>query len=141
MDRTEGSRRGIDFLLGAAAVAVLLLVFFASWWNRYLSPASGGEIAIAFLFERGMLPYRDYFVSAPPGMVLAIAEIDRWFGRELLPFWAIGVVVRLVGAMCLYVWLCRVVRLARNGGRCVSYSTGDGCLAAPRVLHTLTQSD
>jgi Glycosyltransferase family 87 len=112
VDRADGNRRSLELLLGAAAVSALVLLFFSSWWNRYLSPASGGEITVAFMFERGMLPYRDYFSSAPPGMILAIVAISNWCGQKLLAFWAVGAVLRLVGAVCLYLWLCRVVRPA-----------------------------
>jgi hypothetical protein len=94
-------------LAGVVVVGVLLL-FISSWWNRYLSPASGGELLGAQGFDIG-LPYRDYYGSAPPGMSLLSLVITWFSGPKLIALWGAGVLLRLSGAICIYVWLCRLV--------------------------------
>src|SRR5207245_3572221 len=96
---------------GLVAVAACA-VFMLQWWNRYLSPTVGGELFFVSATARGDLPYRDYFFPGQPGMVLTSVLISKWFGPRLIVFWALGVVLRLAAAGCLYWWLAKWFRPA-----------------------------
>lgn len=86
------------------------------WWNRYLSPTVGGELFFVSATARGELPYRDYFFPGQPGMVLTSVLIAKLFGPRLIVFWALGVVLRLAAAACLYCWLAKWFRPAVAAG-------------------------
>lgn len=91
-------------------VTLLSVLFLSSWWNKYLSPMSGGELTSVYLYRCGLLPYRDYFASAPPGTTLIALALSNLFGNHLIAYWAFGATLRVIGAVCAYLWLCRLVR-------------------------------
>lgn len=99
----------VERCLGAVMVIILLSYFLSIWWNRYLSPACGGELTGVFLYNHGMLPFRDYFASAPPGMMLLSVVIAKLFGNKLIAFWIFGAIFRILGAVVAFLWLCRIV--------------------------------
>lgn len=89
-------------------VVVAALVFMAPWWNRSLSPTQGLELHFAAEFERGRLPYRDYFLAITPGYVLWGLVLSRLAGPYWIAFLASGVLFRAATALALHRWVRRV---------------------------------
>ena len=96
-----------------APYAVLLVVAGASlllFFNRFAALRSGdGEYTGGLAFLRGVLPYRDYYTTAPPWNVLKSALLLRIFGQALVVSRAAGVVERLLLAAVLFRWLRQIV--------------------------------
>lgn len=97
-------RRGLALVVGAA------VIFFASWWNAYVPPTSGGEAVLMARWAKDYLPYRDYFYQAPPGVPMLVAALSSIFGPHLLVTLAFGVLLRIGGACAAYGLLLRVAR-------------------------------
>ncbi len=78
-------------------------------FNRYASPAAGGE---ALLMNLGAhyLPYRDYFLQAPPGIPILVQTIASIAGPHLIATLAFGALLRIAGACALYGLLLTIGR-------------------------------
>jgi hypothetical protein len=93
--------------LGLVCVAVVGLLFFASWWNRSVAPTTGGEAVVMAL---GYLPYRDYFTHAPPGMAILGRIIGAISNKPVLASMAFGSLLRIGAACALYGLVLRMAR-------------------------------
>lgn len=93
----------------AAMTAVLfglLLLFLLAFFNRFIGLRSGdGEFLCGISWLRGLLPYRDYFSTAPPLNTMKSALLLKMFGQALIVSRAAGVVERLLIALLLFRWL------------------------------------
>ncbi len=98
--------------LDALALATLCAAFFATWWNLSLSPVLAGNLVGASLAR---MPYRDYYMSAPPGALLLDRAIGMLFGARLIAFWAVGALLQIAAAVVLFRWLCRHFRRWTSG--------------------------
>ncbi len=116
--------------LGALTVVVLTLVFFLLYWNRFLGMRSGdGEYSGGAAFLAGLRPYRDYFSAAPPLSVLKSAAVLSVFGNALITLRAFAVFERVLLALTLFFWLCRLFRpsfAAIGAAVTIVLSAGDG---------------
>jgi hypothetical protein len=97
------------FELQDAAVLTASVLYVLVWWNRYLSPTVGFELFFITQYERGLLPYRDYFFVVQPGWVLGTLLISSLVGKHLIAFWFLGTVMRVWAIWCLHRWLLRVM--------------------------------
>ncbi len=105
-------RVNLEEWLGAFAVLATTAFFLSLWWNRYLSPTFGGELFCAISSRFNFLPFRDFYVSSPPGSIWLIRALTTIGGDRLIVLWAFGALLRLVSAVGLYFWLCRIARPA-----------------------------
>lgn len=97
---------------GVLVVLLITIIFFSSWWNKYLSPTFGGELFAVVSSELGMVPYKDFYSFNPPGHLMLIRLIAAIWGSKLIVFWIFGATVRIFAAIVLYLWLCRIVHPA-----------------------------
>lgn len=97
---------------GALAIVLVMTFFLASWWNRYLAPTFGGELFIVASGELGLIPFRDFYNSYPPGHTMLTRALAAIQGNKLIVFWSFGALVQIAGAVALYLWLCRIVQPA-----------------------------
>jgi len=95
---------------GLFLVILVALVFFASWWNRYLPPTSGGEAVTMAPWAHDYQPYRDYFMQSPPGLAMLLRAITAVAGPHLLATLTFGVFLRVAGACALYGLLLAIAR-------------------------------
>ena len=95
---------------GLIIVLLVGLAFFGSWYNRYAPPTTDGEAALMADWARDYLPYRDYFMQAPPGIPMLIQGITAVAGAHLLGTLTFGVLLRLAGACALYGLLLAIAR-------------------------------
>lgn len=94
-----------------AALIFLPLLFFVSYFNRFAGLRSGdGEYTSGVIFLRGIVPYRDYFLIAPPFNVLKSALLLKTFGTALIVSRSAGVAERLLIAVVLFRWLTKIFR-------------------------------
>ena len=97
-----------------AIYAVLLAVvgaFFLTFFNRFAGLRSGdGEFTGGVAFLNGVMPYRDYFTTAPPLNVLKSALLQWTFGSALIVNRAAGVAERMLIAAVLFRWLRQIFR-------------------------------
>lgn len=91
-------------------VVLVSCAFFASWWNRYVPPTSGGELVLMARWAHDYLPYRDYFYQAPPGVPMLLQAIQGMAGPYLLAALAFGALLRIASACALYGLLLRMSR-------------------------------
>jgi hypothetical protein len=96
--------------VGLFLVIVAAIAFFASWWNRYAPPTSGGEAVLMAPWAADYLPYRDYFMQAPPGVSMLIRAIAAVAGPHIIATLTFGVLLRVAGACALYGLLLRIAR-------------------------------
>ena len=95
---------------GLLLVLVVSCLFFASWWNRYSPPTSGGEAVLMTDLGARLLPYRDYFFQAPPGFRYWSRAIRSVAGPSLLATLTFGALLRIASACALYGLLLRLSR-------------------------------
>jgi hypothetical protein len=94
-----------------AIIVGFTLLFLVSFFNRFAGLRSGdGEYASGMALIHGILPYRDYFTTAPPLNILKSALLLHIFGRALIVSRVAGVVERLVIALVLFRWLVQLFR-------------------------------
>jgi hypothetical protein len=94
-----------------AALILLPLLFFVSFFNRFAGLSSGdGEYTSGVVFLKGIAPYRDYFSAAPPLNLLKSALLLKIFGTALIVSRSAGVVERLLIAAVLFRWLTKIFR-------------------------------
>jgi hypothetical protein len=98
--------------VGALAVLLVTGFFLSLWWNRYLAPTFGGELFLAASAELGLIPFRDFYSPSPPGPLMLARALTEVGGDRLILFWILGALVRMVSAVALYLWLCRIARPA-----------------------------
>lgn len=96
--------------LGLGIVALGSLLFFAAWWNRYLSPTSGGELLATRSWSSELVLYRGTYYQGPPGMPMLSQLIFALFGPHLIALLTVGVLLRIAGACALYALLLRIAR-------------------------------
>ena len=98
-------------LLGALMVAVITLVFFSLFFNRFAGVRTiNGSAAAGQAMLAGKMPYRDWFAAAPPLHVLKSALVVRIFGSDLIVLREFALFERTVLALILYFWLARLFR-------------------------------
>jgi hypothetical protein len=95
--------------LGLLVVVVLSGCFIGASFNRYVSPTSGGEAALITMGQ-SYLPYRDYFLQAPPGVPMLVRAIASLAGPHLVATLAFGALLRLAAACALYGLLLTIGR-------------------------------
>ena len=95
---------------GVLVVIFGALVFFGTWWNRYAPPTSGGEAVLMAPWAHDYLPYRDYFMQAPPGVPMLVQAIEAVAGSHLLGTLTFGALLRIAGACALYGLLLGLAR-------------------------------
>ncbi len=89
----------------------LILFFLLSFFNRFAALRSGdGEYASGIAMLSGRLPYRDYFVTAPPGNMLKSLLLLKIFGPALIVSRTAGVLERLLIGIVLLRWLLQLFR-------------------------------
>jgi hypothetical protein len=98
------ARRGYWLVVLAAAG------YFLTWWNGYVPPTGGGEAVAMTSWGREMLPYRDYFFQAPPGMAMLLQAVQWLGGPHLLATLTFGACLRVVAVGALYLLLLDVCR-------------------------------
>ena len=92
-----------------AVLISLTALFFFSFFNRFAGLRSGdGEFTTGMALLHGRLPYRDYFSATPPLNTLKSALLLRLFGPFLIVNRTAGVAERLLIAVLLFKWLCRL---------------------------------
>lgn len=97
-----------------AALGLLFVVlvggcFFCASFARYVSPVSGGEALLMNMGAR-YLPYRDYFLQAPPGIPILVQALAAIAGPHLIATLAFGALLRIAGACALYGLLLTIGR-------------------------------
>lgn len=107
-DRSTQAERS-EVGVGLAFVAIFGSCFFGAWFNRYAPPAAGGE-AILMALGDGYLPYRDYFLQAPPGVSILVQAITAVAGPHLIATLAFGALLRVAASCALYGLLLAVGR-------------------------------
>ena len=100
----------VTALRGSVLVVLVSCAFFASWWNRYVPPTSGGELVLMARWAHDYLPYRDYFFQAPPGVPMLLQAIQGIAGPYLLAALTFGALLRIASACALYGLLLRISR-------------------------------
>jgi hypothetical protein len=94
---------------GAFGVALLVAIFFSFFFNRFVGLCSGdGEYASGITLLHGRLPYRDYFVTAPPLNILKSAVLLKMFGQALIVSRVAGVLERIFIGVLLFAWLAEL---------------------------------
>jgi hypothetical protein len=94
-----------------AVLICLPLVFFVSFFNRFAGLSSGdGEYTSGVIFLKGIVPYRDYFSTAPPLNLLKSALLLKTFGTALIISRSAGVIERLIIVVILFRWLTKIFR-------------------------------
>ncbi|MEZ4405370.1 MAG: hypothetical protein R3A52_02585 [Polyangiales bacterium] len=73
-------------------------------------PTAGGELFWMSPFARDLLPYRDYFYQAPPGLVLIARALGAVFGAKLIAAYAFGVALAVTATALTYDLLARAHR-------------------------------
>ena len=106
MSQSSASRLGTILVVGA------FLAFCLVWWNRSLNPTIAGDLFFALAHRHGWVPYRDFYLAAPPGMFLLGIGIPAVFGDHLIAFWAVGLTLRALAVAVLYRWLRREFHFA-----------------------------
>jgi hypothetical protein len=93
-----------------SVVALVALGFGLAFWNTSLSPSAGGELIAMVPSTRDLLPYRDFFYQAPPGLVILARFIGAVAGPYLIAAYAVGVALRVAATCALFDLLTRVHR-------------------------------
>lgn len=93
-----------------AVVALAALGFWLTFWNTSLSPTAGGELIAMVPSTRDLLPYRDFFFQAPPGLVILARFIGAVAGPYLIAAYAVGVALRVAATCALFDLLTRIYR-------------------------------
>lgn len=112
MVRERGRRQTAWLRMETAWPWIIVLagtaLYFLAFFNRFGGLRSGdGEFEGGMALLAGRLPYRDYFVQAPPlNSIKAAIELSL-FGKSLIVSRACAVVERLALAGLLYAWLRR----------------------------------
>jgi hypothetical protein len=106
----EDSANPLTVRVGLFLVILGALVFFGSWWNRYVPPTSGGEAVLMAPWASDYLPYRDYFMQAPPGVSILVQAIKAIAGPHLIATLTFGALLRIAGACALYGLLLGLAR-------------------------------
>ena len=110
-ERLSGRSRVGELLPGALITAVVTLLFFSIYWNKFAGLRSGnGSFLGGMALLQGYLPYRDFFTAAPPLDGLMSAAVLSVFGQKLIAIRAWGVVERIALGWLLYFCLIRVCR-------------------------------
>lgn len=91
------------------AVVVVSASYMLLWWNRYLSPNSGGEIFYLSEFAAGRIPHRDFYYFAPPGGFLTSLAVGLVAGAHQIAFHLYGLCFRVLALWVLFRWLKRWV--------------------------------
>lgn len=103
----SGDRR--QSALGLLFVALVTTSFFGAWFNQYAPPASGGE-ALLMKLGSGYLPYRDYFLQAPPGVPILLELVNAVAGPRLVATLVFGALLRVTASCALYGLLLAITR-------------------------------
>ncbi|MEW6733276.1 MAG: hypothetical protein AB1489_18250 [Acidobacteriota bacterium] len=102
------SERGEQWV-GAVAVMIFSLTYMLLWWNRYLGiTLEGWFFFYAQQFLNGKMPYRDFYLFAPPLHMLKTAGIIALFGNKMVVPHFIGILERLILFLITYFWLIRL---------------------------------
>lgn len=109
MADTTGSKLDTRWL-GALATGALCLMYLLIWWNRYLPLTAEGELTVGRMVSAGLMPYRDFYYPLPPLPLAVLSLVFKVFGLKLIAVYAVGVALRTIGAVLLYLWLARLFR-------------------------------
>ncbi len=94
-----------------AVVGVIAFVFVAilPWWNRFVAVTNEGwHYLYGQQILQGKVPYRDFYLFAPPLLALKNAACIALFGNHLIAPQVLGFLETAVIAIALYLWLSRV---------------------------------
>lgn len=106
----EGDANAAAVRQNLALVIIAGAAFFVTWWNGYAPPTSGGEAAAMAPWADDYLPYRDYFLQAPPGVAILVEAVKGVAGPHLLATLTFGALLRVGAACALYGLLLRFAR-------------------------------
>lgn len=82
------------------------LLFHGWWWNVASGLATADWFpAYAKLWREGQMPYRDFYLFAPPGHMLEHVVLQSIFGEGMLVGRVAGLVQRLVMMLVMFFWL------------------------------------
>lgn len=110
-DHLGGRSRLSEALPGALVTAVITLLFFSLYWNRFAGLRSGnGSFQGGIALLHGLFPYRDFFTAGPPLNGVISAAVLSVFGQKLVVIRAWGVFERVALGCLLYFCLIRVFR-------------------------------
>ncbi|MDQ6676005.1 MAG: hypothetical protein M3Z09_01770 [Acidobacteriota bacterium] len=99
-------------IIGAVITALVSLLFFSLYWNRFLGLRSGsGAYAGGSSILAGLLPYRDYFTASTPLNILKSAAVLKIFGNAAIVLRAFDVIQRVGLGVIVYFWLVRLFRV------------------------------
>ena len=98
--------RLLPLVAGAVVLLMLVGLFLSLFINKFAGLFSGdGEFASGVAFLHNVLPYRDYFCTAPPLNILKSALLLKIFGQALIVSRVAGLVERLFIGIVLFAWL------------------------------------
>ncbi len=107
--RSQAASPLSEVLPGALITALVTLLFFSLYWNRFAGLRSGnGSFQGGMALLKGILPYRDYFTAGPPLNQVISAAVLGVFGQKLIVIRAWGVFERIALAVLLYLWLAKL---------------------------------
>jgi hypothetical protein len=94
---------------GAIIVVLVMVLYHAFWWNRYMALHAGdGYFALGLWYLDGLMPYRDYFGCTCPLSIFVDAGVIATFGKFYWTTRALGVFERVSMAAVIYLWLRRL---------------------------------
>lgn len=95
---------------GAFVVLSFSLIFIWPWWNHYLGVTNEGWFHwFGLQILQGRVPYRDFYLHAPPGQALSMAALIAMFGNRIVVGEMFGLLAALCLSLALYLWLQRIL--------------------------------
>lgn len=94
-------------LVGGVVVSIVVACFLLTYWNHFAGIRSGTIFNGIFFLNKGLIPYRDYFLWVPCLAMFKSSVILGLFGQDLIVPRIAGVLTRIVLSLCIYLWTCR----------------------------------
>lgn len=103
--------RNRSLLLGGLIVVAGLAAYFLMYWNHFVGYRAGGGqfIAWSWMINHGYLPYKDFFIPAPPFYPIRGAVLLSLFGNHFIATRVAGLVERCLLGLLVYLFLARIV--------------------------------
>ncbi len=98
--------------LAAGAVVGAVLTLLLPWYRSFFGVTTDGWFFFfAHQLLRGHVPYRDFYLFAPPWHVFEISLLIRLFGEHLLAAHVLGLLQRVGLALILLRWFAAIYSL------------------------------
>lgn len=106
MDVMNDKKAGHSIYYPLLAVLFVFL-FELSFFNRYFPLSEGWWETYGYLMNKGMAPYRDFFLVFPPVIPSLMAVFIKIFGLDFYTLRITGVLVHVVSVWLMFYWLSR----------------------------------